>query len=469
MSRSSARPDRQLLVDVSCLAAFRQGTGIHRVARNITREYLRNAPAGFAVLPVVSVGERLVHASQVARLLGSQVAADSYPIPVNPRPHDVYLGLGFPVHDHYDLFYRRICERGVTVHSVVFDLIPLRYPRWFQADVRTRFRCWLTATLGAAASIACISRTVADDLWSWIRDHPPARHLPLRINYFHPSAEMEPNTPYMGTPESAEAVFRAMAERPSILMVATVCANKRQSQVYDATKLLWQEGRDLNLVLVGGIMNDVSELATELLATEQRGKRLFHLSRVTDDMLRRLYSSATVLILASETEGFGLPAAEAAQHGLPLILRDLPIFRELAGEHAFYFSGTSAESLAQAMRDWFELRSRGRVPSSSNMKQTTWAESADALANTFLHRDAYLVWTPRGEASGSAAHDGCRNQAESASPSSDDEKTGVTAESIVWTYRLFFGREPESDEAIELHRSAYRDIPSLTRAIFLAP
>ena len=69
-------------------------------------------------------------------------------------------------------------------------------------------------------------------------------------------------------------------------------------------------------------------------------------------MLEQVYDSADALLAASEGEGFGLPLIEAAQHGLPIIARDIPVFREVAGENAYYFSGKDPQTLTEALRNW---------------------------------------------------------------------------------------------------------------------
>ena len=61
------------------------------------------------------------------------------------------------------------------------------------------------------------------------------------------------------------------------------------------------------------------------------------------------------LISPSEGEGFGLPLIEAAQHATPIIARDIPVFREVAGDHAFYFDGLEASALADAIHQWLAL------------------------------------------------------------------------------------------------------------------
>ncbi|MBL3940675.1 glycosyltransferase family 4 protein, partial [Bacteroides thetaiotaomicron] len=76
--------------------------------------------------------------------------------------------------------------------------------------------------------------------------------------------------------------------------------------------------------------------------------RLNWLQDIDDAALADLYARVDGLLFASEGEGFGLPIVEAAQHGLPLLLRDLPVFREVAGEHATYFSASDGTGLASS-------------------------------------------------------------------------------------------------------------------------
>ena len=85
------------------------------------------------------------------------------------------------------------------------------------------------------------------------------------------------------------------------------------------------------------------------------------------------------MIFASLGEGFGLPLIEAAQQKLPVILRDIPVFREIAGEHACYFSGESAAELKQALEMWLVAFEKGEHPKSENMHWLTWKQSAEFL------------------------------------------------------------------------------------------
>jgi glycosyltransferase involved in cell wall biosynthesis len=77
--------------------------------------------------------------------------------------------------------------------------------------------------------------------------------------------------------------------------------------------------------------------------------------------------------------GFGLPLIEAAQHGLPILARDIPVFREVAGEHAAYFKAETPQQLAQAIQNWIRNFQAGTHPNSDRMPYLTWKESAQML------------------------------------------------------------------------------------------
>ena len=83
--------------------------------------------------------------------------------------------------------------------------------------------------------------------------------------------------------------------------------------------------------------------------------------------------------MASEAEGFGLPLVEAAQHGIPLLVRDIEVFREIAGAHASYFAAGTGAELAPVLARWLDQLQAGSAPDSRSMPWLTWSESAMQL------------------------------------------------------------------------------------------
>jgi glycosyltransferase involved in cell wall biosynthesis len=144
---------------------------------------------------------------------------------------------------------------------------------------------------------------------------------------------------------------------------------------------LWQQHIDVNLVIVGKKGWMVDALAERINTHAELGKRLFWLDGISDEYLEGIYKASACLVSASEGEGFGLPLIEAAKQGIPILARDLPVFREVAGDHAFYFAGLSAEDLALAVEDWLELHQNKQAPDSKLVPILTWAQSAQQLVD----------------------------------------------------------------------------------------
>ncbi|CAN5254143.1 hypothetical protein BH10PSE9_BH10PSE9_03790 [soil metagenome] len=164
-----------------------------------------------------------------------------------------------------------------------------------------------------------------------------------------------------------------MGGATTFIVVGTFEPRKAHAEVMSAFEVLWSEGVQVNLVLVGrqGWMTGMDRFRNH----PERGKRLTLCEFASDEWLAVLYDSATCLIAASYAEGFGLPIIEAFRNGLPVIARDIGVFREVAGDNAFYFS----DDLAGAIRTWLRLFREGSHPRAAGVATVTWRESAEVL------------------------------------------------------------------------------------------
>lgn len=177
-------------------------------------------------------------------------------------------------------------------------------------------------------------------------------------------------------------------------MVGTVERRKGHAQVLAAFERLWSRDIDVRLVIVGKSGWLVDDLVSRLRRYAEGTERVVWLEHASDRELLDLYASASALLMASEGEGFGLPLIEAAQHDVPLIARDLPVFREVAGEGAFYFEGEDADALADAIEQWLALRAQDRHPKPRDISWLTWSQSAACLRDVMLGSEGGISWEP---------------------------------------------------------------------------
>ena len=68
-----------------------------------------------------------------------------------------------------------------------------------------------------------------------------------------------------------------------------------------------------------------------------------------DKLLIKAIAQSRALISASLYEGFNLPPLEAQSLGVPVILSDIPVHREIYGESALYFNLDSTDELETAI------------------------------------------------------------------------------------------------------------------------
>jgi len=110
---------------------------------------------------------------------------------------------------------------------------------------------------------------------------------------------------------------------------------------------------------------------------------VFH-GGVTDEEYAALLADRAVLVSASLDEGYGLPLAEAVELGVPAVVTDMPIFREVAGDGALYAPGTDAAAFAAAVRALDDPAERARVVTAgrAHIARFDWARSAGILLDT---------------------------------------------------------------------------------------
>jgi glycosyltransferase involved in cell wall biosynthesis len=111
-------------------------------------------------------------------------------------------------------------------------------------------------------------------------------------------------------------------------------------------------------------------------------------TRVSDEELAWLYQQATLVLVPSRHEGYGLPVVEALAFGTPVVASDLPALREVGGEAARYAPVGDAAAFAREIEQIVAHRdvARERVRlASGSAGAATWA--ATAAATVAIYRE----------------------------------------------------------------------------------
>jgi glycosyltransferase involved in cell wall biosynthesis len=183
---------------------------------------------------------------------------------------------------------------------------------------------------------------------------------------------------------------KAVSEVPSssksknLVYIGSFMPYKNVETLVEATGLL--PGYNLHLLskVSSGRKQELQGLANKVGATVT-----FH-NGVSDQQYRDLLSQAFALVSASKDEGFGIPLVEAMQQGVPVVVTDLDIFKEVAGPAGTYFDANSPQDLAKAVLS-LEDQTEWTIKSKLALAQAQvfdWDKSAVALISQFEELDS---------------------------------------------------------------------------------
>ncbi|GAC1607874.1 MAG: MSMEG_0565 family glycosyltransferase [Mycobacteriales bacterium] len=174
-----------------------------------------------------------------------------------------------------------------------------------------------------------------------------------------------------------------------VLAVGGIEPRKGSLDLIEAMALLRRGRPDVELVVAGG--ETLFDYRPYREAFDARALQLavqpIILGAVPDDDLPSLVASAAVFAFPSTKEGFGLAAMEALAARRPLIVRDLPVLREVFDGAAVFAS--DVPSLAEALRQALDAPDEQRAGRGEALaRRHTWDLVAQA------HEQFYAMLTP---------------------------------------------------------------------------
>lgn len=377
---NSTRLNNEFLIDVSHLYKEDLKTGIQRVVRSVLNYLEKDKNIELDIQPIYLTDEDGYWCYKYVKELGKIVV---------PKKGDVFLGLDLNgaiyASDEMGLF-KDWKNREVKMHFVVYDILPIQFPHFWTLDASIAHVLWLETTIKYSSKLICISKAVADDVKKYIEQNKNKFENSPKVEWFHLGADIESSQPSKGLPVDSDKFLEKLQNNKSFLMVSTVEPRKGHKQTLEAFERLWEDDVDVLLIIIGKLGWMMDDFKRKLNTHPLKNNKLFWLEGVSDEYLDMIYQSSTCLIAASEGEGFGLPLIEAAQFKKHIIARDIPVFREVAGEFAYYFNNKgNHEVIADAITEWLELYKEDKHMKSDNMPWLTWDESATQFISKVLN------------------------------------------------------------------------------------
>ncbi len=226
-------------------------------------------------------------------------------------------------HSYAQLVHALPAERTVvTCHDAdtfrcLFDSASEPRPVWFRAMARH-----ILGGLQKAARVVCVSESTRAQLLRHSLVDPS--RLQVIHNGVHPAYRAQPDERW-----DREAARLLPPGNTELLHVGSTIPRKRIEHLLRIFAECRTHGKQLHLVRVGAPLTaEQQRLASRLAIT----RHITQLQHVAPNLLAALYRRAALVLLPSESEGFGLPLAEAMSCGTPVAASDIPAFREIGGE-----------------------------------------------------------------------------------------------------------------------------------------
>ena len=371
----------RIVVDAS--AAFNQGAGIGRYARNVVAAAARTLPeasfglfyapayrgiAPFAVETIAAFPKDRslrIHRAPLSRRRADQLwfrARVPIPLQVFTGSSDLVYSPDFTAPPAWGV------PRVLTVHDLAFLIRPECTPPALKSYLGTV----VPRQVAAAARVAVVSETTKRDVLE-------------RLGVAETSIAVVPNgvEERFFTAVPLSPAERALLGVPDeyLLTVGTIEPRKNHVTLFEAMRLL--TGRvDLPLVVAGRrgwAFEPILEAGQDLMRTG----RVRFVQYVPDALLPSLYAGAAAVVYPSWYEGFGLPVLEGLAAGVPTVTSDAPALVEVGGTATISSESGSADGLAAAIERSLTREERSeerRRKRQSQARRYSWNAAGERLA-----------------------------------------------------------------------------------------
>jgi glycosyltransferase involved in cell wall biosynthesis len=241
------------------------------------------------------------------------------------------------------------------------------------------YRELVPRSIARAAVVVTPSRAVADELEAEYGLDP----WRVRVTHLGVDASWASAVP----PDPAWRRAHRLPEH-YLVAVGTLEPRKNLQALVDAFgDLLAEDPAAPDLVLVG-----LAGWGTGLRVDGGTAGRVHFTGYLEDAELKRVVAGSRGLAFPSLYEGFGLPPLEALACGLPVVVSDLPVMREVLGPHAAYVPVDDRAALAAALASLGDRPPGAEAAAREHAMEYTWDRCARETRE--VYRQAALALRP---------------------------------------------------------------------------
>ncbi len=272
----------------------------------------------------------------------------------------------------------------VTVH----DLTPIVFPNAFPKGIKGQLKWQMQKfSLKKANAIITDSESSKKDILKYIG----SRQNKVKVVYLAAGEQFKKleKGPW-------ESELREKYDLPEkfVLYVGDVAWNKNLPRLLDAVTEL-----EIPIVMVGKSLvsedydknnpwnNDLNRI-NEIINHQSSAinHQIIRLGFVSNEDLVKIYNLATVFVMPSLYEGFGLPVLEAMACGCPVITSKEGSLEEVSGNAAYYVDAYNRDSIKEGIEKVFKdesLRKELSKKGLENVKRFSWKKTAENTLSVY--------------------------------------------------------------------------------------
>ncbi len=276
----------------------------------------------------------------------------------------------------------------VTIHDLILHLYPGK--KMTSPIHRMAYHLTVRTAVRKAKKIIAVSRSTGADVEKYL-------HVPLSKIQVIPLGVNPVFQPIKDQARLQSTLQRYSIGKAFLLYTGVWRDHKNLPGLLKAFAVLRQTNPDLQLVITGRTDNiyaqDIFHLAHQLGLMNQDEAAtglppLIFPGLVSEAELVDLLNAASVYVIPSFYEGFGMPPLEAMRCGTPVAASATPCIAEICGKNAVYFDPQSPENMAAAIQKlltdpalYHQLQAAGL----HHAQQFSWPKMATQTHQLYLH------------------------------------------------------------------------------------
>lgn len=379
---------KTIFYDVTELVQYDKGTGIQRVTSAILNILKLSPPLDWKIVPVrgdIKDGNYY----SVSFATKTFLTYDNTNTIISPQTGDIFLSVDLTYNITPSLRNKLTSYRkkGIGIFFVLYDLIPIEYPHWFEGtnnwfegnSYLELFNYWFNTAVNESDGLICISESVQKHAALWLKQNKEQVKNNVNLDFFHLGCDFKENVSTIVLDKDLKNSIEKLQGSINYLMVGTIEPRKGYTLALYTLEKLWAKGENANLIIVGRPGWHMEDFILKIQSHPELNKRLFWFNGINDEYLMQIYNASSVLLALSEAEGFGLPLVEAGHYDLPIIARDIPIFREICKDGAFYLTANNTQELFVGIKSWQDKFKKDAYPKSKAIQPQSWKTATKQL------------------------------------------------------------------------------------------